>query len=229
MKAPRLAPYLPRWKSKPRRPARQVRRRNFMVPRPARYLEIPNLQVRRANFKRPHATPHGRRARFGLHSGARGLRFGLPALPFPARRLKSRALPGRARRYAARWGPGRRATGDSGGSRPGSGARSARPGRGSVFSGSRPQSAGWCQQSSWPLASRCSRMPCRSFLASAISCSRDIWSRSASIGSLLLGRSRVQSASQEAGGRARRQDGGLLRRRYFLAAAAGFSKGTLTS
>jgi hypothetical protein len=47
-------------------------------------------------------------------------------------------------------------------------------GSGSDGSGRSDHSAGWCQHSSWPVLSRCARMPCRSFLTSPISCSRDI-------------------------------------------------------
>ncbi len=54
-------------------------------------------------------------------------------------------------------------------------------GRGSDCSGSSDQSARWCQHRSCPMLSRCSRMPRRSFLASATSCSRDIESRSESM------------------------------------------------
>ena len=50
----------------------------------------------------------------------------------------------------------------------------------SVGSGNRPQSAGWCQHSSWPELSRCLRMPSRSFLISTINWLRDILSRSSS-------------------------------------------------
>src|SRR5262245_15503694 len=51
---------------------------------------------------------------------------------------------------------------------------------GSIRSGRRPQSWGWCQHRSWPLASRCTRIPCRSRLISAISSSRLIRWRSSS-------------------------------------------------
>jgi hypothetical protein len=54
-------------------------------------------------------------------------------------------------------------------------------GIGSVFSGNKPQSEGWCQQSSCRLLSRCWRTPCRNFLTSAISSSRVISLRSSSI------------------------------------------------
>ena len=54
-------------------------------------------------------------------------------------------------------------------------------GIGSVFSGNRPQSEGWCQQRSCRLLSRCLRIPCRSFFTSSISFSRVILLRSSSI------------------------------------------------
>src|SRR5688572_854950 len=54
-------------------------------------------------------------------------------------------------------------------------------GCGSVFSGNSPHNCGWCQHSPWPVESRCSRMPARSFFTSAMSCSRDSVSRSASM------------------------------------------------
>ena len=54
-------------------------------------------------------------------------------------------------------------------------------GTGSVFSGNKPHNAGWCQQSSCSVLSRCWRMPCRNFFASSMSCSRDILSRSSSM------------------------------------------------
>lgn len=54
-------------------------------------------------------------------------------------------------------------------------------GVGSVFSGNRPHSAGWCQHSSCSLLSRCSRMPVLSLLTSVMSCSRVICPRSASM------------------------------------------------
>src|SRR5688500_3635796 len=53
-------------------------------------------------------------------------------------------------------------------------------GSGAVFSGSRPQSAGWCQHSSCSVLSRWARIPWRSLRTSSTSCSRDIRSRSAS-------------------------------------------------
>ena len=52
---------------------------------------------------------------------------------------------------------------------------------GTAGSGSSDHRAGWCQQRSFPLASRCARMAARNRFTSSMSCSRDSPSRSSSI------------------------------------------------
>ena len=71
----------------------------------------------------------------------------------------------RKRRSQARLAAARRATAgteDTRGGTPATWAPSAATvGSGSVRSGRRAQRAGWCQQSAWPVLSRCARMPAR--------------------------------------------------------------------